>query len=67
MFGPPNAVRLKVSLDEIEPAVRRRLVVPSEWNLEQLQLVIQADSQKFPSSTVASFRRSQRNASLFKP
>jgi len=42
MFGPPNAVRLRVSINEIEPAIWRRLVVPSEWNLEQLHLVIQA-------------------------
>lgn len=42
MFGPPNAVQLRISIDEIEPAVWRRLVVPSEWSLEQLHLSIQA-------------------------
>lgn len=42
MFTEPNAVQLRVSLDEIEPEVWRRLVVPLQWNLEQLHLVIQA-------------------------
>ncbi|CAM3027189.1 plasmid pRiA4b ORF-3 family protein [Komagataeibacter xylinus] len=35
-------MQIRVSIDDIEPAVWRRLVVPSEWNLEQLHLAIQA-------------------------
>ena len=42
MFTRPNAVQIRVSLDEIEPEVWRCLVVPLHWNLEQLHLVIQA-------------------------
>lgn len=42
MFESPNAVQLRVSIDGIEPAVWRRLVVPSAWNLEHLHLAIQA-------------------------
>jgi hypothetical protein len=42
MFAPPNAVRLCVSIDEIQPVIWRRLVVPAHWNLEQLHLTIQA-------------------------
>jgi len=42
MFEPANAVQLRVSIDEIEPPVWRRLVVPADWNLEQLHLTIQA-------------------------
>ncbi|MCL2716055.1 MAG: plasmid pRiA4b ORF-3 family protein [Alphaproteobacteria bacterium] len=42
MYGPFTAVQIKVSLDEIEPEVWRRLVLPITWNLEQLHLVIQA-------------------------
>lgn len=42
MFRPINAVQIHVSLWEIEPAVWRRLVVPSSWTLTQLHRVIQA-------------------------
>ncbi|WP_241694305.1 plasmid pRiA4b ORF-3 family protein [Komagataeibacter melomenusus] len=35
-------MQIRVSIDDIKPAVWRRLVVPSEWNLEQLHLAIQA-------------------------
>lgn len=42
MFDSPNAVQLHVSIDEIEPLIWRRLVLPADWNLEQLHLVIQA-------------------------
>ncbi|MET4690690.1 hypothetical protein ABIA13_005198 [Sinorhizobium fredii] len=42
MFKAINAVQIHVSLDEIEPAVWRRLILPSHWNLEQLHLAIQA-------------------------
>jgi len=42
MFEPPNAVQIRIALDEIEPEVWRRLVVPPRWNLEQLHLAIQA-------------------------
>ena len=37
-----NAVRLHVSLAEIEPPIWRRLVVPAEWTLDKLHLVLQA-------------------------
>lgn len=42
MFKPVNAVQIRVSLDEIEPDVWRRLVLPSRWSLEELHLAIQA-------------------------
>lgn len=37
-----NAVRLHVSLAEIEPPIWRRFVVPAEWTLDKLHLVLQA-------------------------
>ena len=43
MFAVPNAVQIRVSLDHIEPAVWRRLIVPSHWNLEQLHLTVQVE------------------------
>lgn len=42
MFKAINAVKIRVSLDGIEPEVWRRLVLPASWNLEQLHLAIQA-------------------------
>ncbi|WP_292232024.1 plasmid pRiA4b ORF-3 family protein [Mesorhizobium sp.] len=42
MFKTINAVQIHVSLDEIEPEIWRRLVLPSGWNLGQLHLAIQA-------------------------
>jgi hypothetical protein len=42
MFKAINAVQIHVSLDEIEPLIWRRLVLPSHWTLEQLHLAIQA-------------------------
>jgi hypothetical protein len=42
MFKPANAVQIRVSIDEIEPDVWRRLVLPVHWNLEHLHLGIQA-------------------------
>jgi len=42
MFETINAVQIHISLDEIEPAVWRRLFLPSAWNLGQLHLAIQA-------------------------
>ncbi|ABL71238.1 MULTISPECIES: plasmid pRiA4b ORF-3 family protein [Paracoccus] len=42
MFQPPNAVRLHVSLAEIEPEIWRRLVVPCDWTLDRLHPVLQA-------------------------
>ena len=42
MFEQPNAVQIRIALDEIEPEVWRRLLVPLTWNLEQLHLGIQA-------------------------
>lgn len=42
MFKSTNAVQLRVSIDDIEPDIWRRLILPSSWNLEQLHLAIQA-------------------------
>lgn len=42
MLEPPNAVQIRVTLEEIEPPVWRRLVLPMTWNLAQLHLAIQA-------------------------
>ncbi|OCP22453.1 MULTISPECIES: plasmid pRiA4b ORF-3 family protein [unclassified Ensifer] len=42
MFKAINTVQIHVSLDEIEPEVWRRLVLPSHWTLEQLHLAVQA-------------------------
>ena len=42
MFKPANAVQVRVSIDEIQPEVWRRLVLPVHWNLEHLHLGIQA-------------------------
>src|SRR5277367_270955 len=37
-----NAVKLRITLDDIEPPVWRRLVVPLTWRLDELHLAIQA-------------------------
>jgi hypothetical protein len=42
MFQRPNAVQIRVSLAGIEPEIWRCLVLPLDWNLEQLHLAIQA-------------------------
>ncbi|WP_253944281.1 plasmid pRiA4b ORF-3 family protein [Pseudogemmobacter hezensis] len=42
MYQPVNAVRLHVALAEIEPPIWRRLVVPTDWTLGKLHLVLQA-------------------------
>ncbi|NSZ66086.1 plasmid pRiA4b ORF-3 family protein (plasmid) [Agrobacterium tumefaciens] len=42
MFKPANAVQNRVSIDEIQPEVWRRLVLPIRWNLQHLHLGIQA-------------------------
>ena len=42
MFEEPNAVQIRVELADIQPAVWRRLVLPTNWNLGQLHLSIQA-------------------------
>ncbi|RDL48911.1 hypothetical protein BLJAPNOD_04258 [Ensifer sp. M14] len=42
MFKAANAVQIRVSIDEIQPDVWRRLVLPVHWNLEQLHFGIQA-------------------------
>ena len=42
MFKAINAVQIHVLLDEIEPTIWRRLVLPAHWNLEQLHLGVQA-------------------------
>ena len=41
-YRVPNAVQLVVTLERVEPAIWRRLVVPRAWHLGQLHLVIQA-------------------------
>ena len=42
LYREPNALQIRVTLDEIEPAIWRRLVVPWTWHLGQLHLGIQA-------------------------
>lgn len=37
-----NATRLRITIDDVEPLVWRRLVVPLSWRLDQLHLAIQA-------------------------
>ena len=37
-----NAVKLRITLDDIEPPVWRQLVVPLTWRLDELHLAIQA-------------------------
>jgi hypothetical protein len=41
-YEQPNALQIRVTLCEIEPAVWRRLFVPWTWHLGQLHLAIQA-------------------------
>jgi Plasmid pRiA4b ORF-3-like protein len=38
----PSVAVLKITLDEVEPAVMRRIVVPADIRLDRLHLVIQA-------------------------
>ena len=38
----PNALQIRVALDEIEPAIWRRLIVPRSFHLSQLHRVIRA-------------------------
>ena len=38
----PNAVQIRVALDEVEPAIWRRLVVPLQTTLAQLHHILQA-------------------------
>ena len=42
IYKEPNAVRIRITLSEIEPAIWRELVVPWTWHLGQLHLAIQA-------------------------
>src|SRR5271169_3728345 len=42
IYKEPNAVKLRIALDDIEPPVWRQLVVPLAWRLDQLHLAIQA-------------------------
>ncbi|MCL2713410.1 MAG: plasmid pRiA4b ORF-3 family protein [Alphaproteobacteria bacterium] len=42
MSGDFNAAQIHVGLNRIMPEIWRRLIVPSDWNLDQLHLVIQA-------------------------
>jgi hypothetical protein len=42
LYREPNALQIRVTLAEIEPAIWRRLVVPWTWHLGQLHLGIQA-------------------------
>lgn len=41
-WQPPNAVQIRVALDDIEPAIWRRLVVPSDTTLAELRHILQA-------------------------
>jgi hypothetical protein len=41
-FDEPNALQIRVTLVEIEPAIWRRLIVPRSFHLGQLHRVIQA-------------------------
>ena len=41
-YRQPNALQIRVTLSEIEPAIWRELVVPWAWHLGQLHLAIQA-------------------------
>ena len=42
MTSSPPIARLKITLDEVEPAVVRRLEVPLDLRLDRLHLVLQA-------------------------
>jgi hypothetical protein len=42
MISPPSIARLKITLDDVEPAVVRRLEVPLDLRLDRLHLVLQA-------------------------
>ena len=42
LFKTPNARRLRVQLLDIEPVIWRQLVVPIDWDLGRLHLVLQA-------------------------
>jgi hypothetical protein len=42
LYQEPNALQIRVTLAEIEPAIWRRFVVPWTWHLGQLHLGIQA-------------------------
>jgi hypothetical protein len=41
-YEEPNAVQVHASLDDIEPLIWRRLVVPRHFSLRELHLVLQA-------------------------
>lgn len=38
MFEQPNAQQFHISLAGIEPVIWRRLIVPADWTLDQLNL-----------------------------
>jgi hypothetical protein len=42
MTSSPPIARLKITLDDVEPAVVRRLEVPLDLRLDRLHLVLQA-------------------------
>ena len=42
LYKELNAARLRVTIDDVEPPVWRRLVAPLSWRLDQLHLAIQA-------------------------
>jgi hypothetical protein len=42
LYKELNAAKLRIALDEIEPPIWRRLVVPLNWRLDQPHLAIQA-------------------------
>jgi Plasmid pRiA4b ORF-3-like protein len=41
-YATPNAIQLRVSLDDISPVVWRRLLLPLHVNLRELHLILQA-------------------------
>ncbi|MDQ0323935.1 hypothetical protein QO002_006142 [Pararhizobium capsulatum DSM 1112] len=42
MYKAAKTLQIRVSIDEIEPGVWRRLILRVDWNLEHLHLGIQA-------------------------
>lgn len=42
MSASPNAVQIRVSINQVSPLIWRRIVVPLHWDLKDLHLAIQA-------------------------